>query len=121
VFSTLRPHRIARQAERDGTLRERIAICRAALLVVDGIGYLPVAPGGSNLFFQLVKRPVREERHDHDLGPAALPNGARCSAIPSSHRPARPAPPPRHRHLDRSPRRLRRSNQPDAVAPAAPR
>ncbi len=29
-------------------------LCRAALLVVDEIGYLPVVPGGGNLFFQLV-------------------------------------------------------------------
>ena len=27
---------------------------RAALLIVDEIGYLPVSPGGANLFFQLV-------------------------------------------------------------------
>ena len=40
---------------REGTLRERIRfLCRAALLVVDEIGYLPVMPGGGNLFFQLV-------------------------------------------------------------------
>jgi DNA replication protein DnaC len=29
-------------------------LSRAALLVVDEIGYLPVVPGGGNLFFQLV-------------------------------------------------------------------
>ena len=28
--------------------------CRSALLIVDEIGYLPVAHGGGNLFFQLV-------------------------------------------------------------------
>ncbi|MDX8450213.1 IS21-like element helper ATPase IstB [Mesorhizobium captivum] len=43
------------KAEREGQLRERIRyLCRASLLVVDEIGYLPVVPGGSNLFFQLV-------------------------------------------------------------------
>jgi DNA replication protein DnaC len=43
------------KAERDGELRERIRyLCRAALLVVDEIGYLPVTPSGANLFFQLV-------------------------------------------------------------------
>ena len=43
------------QAEREGTLRERIRfLCRSSLLVVDEIGYLPVTPGGGNLFFQLV-------------------------------------------------------------------
>jgi DNA replication protein DnaC len=34
--------------------------CRTALLIVDEIGYLPVTPGGGNLFFQLVN--VRYER-----------------------------------------------------------
>src|SRR3954465_11572252 len=43
------------KAEREGHLRERIRyLCRASLLVVDEIGYLPVIPGGGNLFFQLV-------------------------------------------------------------------
>lgn len=43
------------RAEREGTLRERIRfLCRASLFVVDEIGYLPVTPGGGNLFFQLV-------------------------------------------------------------------
>ena len=43
------------KAERDGLLREKIRYyCRFALLVVDEIGYLPVIPGGGNLFFQLV-------------------------------------------------------------------
>jgi DNA replication protein DnaC len=43
------------KAEREGTLRERIRFfCRSALLIVDEIGYLPVIPGGGNLFFQLV-------------------------------------------------------------------
>jgi DNA replication protein DnaC len=43
------------KAEREGTLRDRIRyLCRASLLVVDEIGYLPVTPGGGNLFFQLV-------------------------------------------------------------------
>ena len=56
VFSTL-ADLIASlaKAEREGALRERIRyLSRAALLVVDEIGYLPVVPGGGNLFFQLV-------------------------------------------------------------------
>ena len=49
------------KAEREGTLRERIRFfCRFALLIVDEIGYLPVVPGGGNLFFQLVN--ARYER-----------------------------------------------------------
>ena len=36
-------------------MREKIRFfCRFALLIVDEIGYLPVIPGGGNLFFQLV-------------------------------------------------------------------
>jgi DNA replication protein DnaC len=43
------------KAEREGRLREKIRFfCRAALLIVDEIGYLPVIQGGGNLFFQLV-------------------------------------------------------------------
>jgi DNA replication protein DnaC len=49
------------QAEREGTLRERIRfLCRASLLIVDEIGYLPVGAGAGNLFFQLVN--ARYER-----------------------------------------------------------
>jgi DNA replication protein DnaC len=49
------------RAEREGQLRERIRfLCRASLLIVDEIGYLPVIPGGGNLFFQLVN--ARYER-----------------------------------------------------------
>ncbi len=44
------------KAEREGTLREKIRFfCRFALLIVDEIGYLPVVPGGGNLFFHLVR------------------------------------------------------------------
>lgn len=49
------------KAEREGTLRERLRfLCRPQLLIVDEIGYLPVIPGGGNLFFQLVN--ARYER-----------------------------------------------------------
>jgi DNA replication protein DnaC len=49
------------KAEREGQLREKIRFfCRASLLIVDEIGYLPVIPGGGNLFFQLVN--ARYER-----------------------------------------------------------
>ena len=43
------------QAERAGSLKSRLRyINRVALLIVDEIGYLPIEPGGANLFFQLV-------------------------------------------------------------------
>lgn len=43
------------QAEREGRLAEKIRFyTRAALLIVDEIGYLPITSGGANLFFQLV-------------------------------------------------------------------
>ncbi|WP_426954246.1 IS21-like element helper ATPase IstB [Muricoccus radiodurans] len=49
------------RAEREWTLRERIRyLCRAALLIVDEIGYLPITAGNGNLFFQLVN--ARYER-----------------------------------------------------------
>ncbi|QIE48037.1 ATP-binding protein (plasmid) [Pseudohalocynthiibacter aestuariivivens] len=49
------------QAEREGRLAEKIRFyMRAALLIVDEIGYLPITPGGANLFFQLVN--ARYER-----------------------------------------------------------
>jgi DNA replication protein DnaC len=49
------------RAEREGTLRERIRfLCRASLLIVDEIGYLPVGASNGNLFFQLVN--ARYER-----------------------------------------------------------
>jgi DNA replication protein DnaC len=49
------------KAEREGRLRDKIRFfCRASLLIVDEIGYLPVVPDGGNLFFQLVN--ARYER-----------------------------------------------------------
>ena len=43
------------KAEREGTPARAIRfLCRSQLLIVDEIGYLPVIPGGGNLFFQLV-------------------------------------------------------------------
>jgi DNA replication protein DnaC len=49
------------KAEREGRLRDKIRFfCRAALLIVDEIGYLPVVPDGGSLFFQLVN--ARYER-----------------------------------------------------------
>ena len=43
------------RAEREGALRQKIRyFCRFSLLIVDEIGYLPVIPGGGNLFFQLI-------------------------------------------------------------------
>jgi hypothetical protein len=39
------------RSEREGRLQERIRFFgRPALLIVDEIGYLPVVPGGGNLF-----------------------------------------------------------------------
>jgi DNA replication protein DnaC len=43
------------RAEREGRLTEKIRfLARPSLLIVDEIGYLPITPGGANLFFQLV-------------------------------------------------------------------
>jgi len=49
------------KAEREGQVAQRIQfLMRPALLIVDEVGYLPLAPGGANLFFQLVN--ARYER-----------------------------------------------------------
>lgn len=43
------------KAEREGNLANRVRYFnRAALLIVDEVGYLPITPAGANLFFQLV-------------------------------------------------------------------
>ena len=43
------------KADREGRLAEKIRFyARAALLIIDEIGYLPIGAGGANLFFQLV-------------------------------------------------------------------
>jgi DNA replication protein DnaC len=52
------------KAEREGVLREKIRFFRRfALLIVDEIGYLPVTPGGGNLFFQLGNARYERIRH----------------------------------------------------------
>lgn len=43
------------KAQREGQLTQRLRfLTRSALLIIDEIGYLPLEPGGANLFFQLV-------------------------------------------------------------------
>ena len=43
------------RAERESRLVEKLRFySRAALLIIDEIGYLPISNGGANLFFQLV-------------------------------------------------------------------
>ncbi len=43
------------KAEREGNLANRVRYFnRAAVLIVDEVGYLPISPAGANLFFQLV-------------------------------------------------------------------
>ena len=74
------------KAEREGILRERIRFfCRFALLIVDEIGYLPVIPGGGNLFFQLVN--ARYEKGAMILtSNRGFAEWARSSVTPSSPR-----------------------------------
>ena len=62
------------RAEREGRLIEKIRFLgRSSLLIVDEIGYLPITPGGANLFFQLISR--RYER-----GPMILTSNQSFSA-----------------------------------------
>ena len=43
------------KAQREGDVTSRLRyLARPALLIVDELGYLPLEPGGANLFFQLV-------------------------------------------------------------------
>ncbi len=89
------------KAEREGALRERIRfLCRASLLVVDEIGYLPVTAGGGNLFFQLVNARY-EKGHDPDLEPGLRRMGRDIRQPRRRYRPLGPAPPPRRGHPDR--------------------
>jgi DNA replication protein DnaC len=71
-------------AEREGRLREKTRyFCRFSLLIVDDIGYLPVTPGGGNLFFQLVN--ARYEKGAMILtSNRGFASGARSSATLSS-------------------------------------
>ena len=89
------------KAEREGALREKIRfLCRVALLIVDEIGYLPVMPGGGNLFFQLVN--ARYEKGAMILtSNRGLPNGARFLVTPWSPRRFSTGSSPRHRYPDR--------------------
>ena len=68
------------KAEREGQLRERIRfLSRTSLLIVDEIGYLPVIPGGGNLFFQLVN--ARYERGGTDTGQSCCALSKRAQKI----------------------------------------
>ncbi|PJG45771.1 hypothetical protein CAF53_24110 [Sphingobium sp. LB126] len=89
------------KAEREGTLRERIRfLCRSALLVVDEIGYLPVTPGGGNLFFQLVN--ARYEKGAMILtSNRGFAEWGDVFGDPVVARAARPPPSPRGGHPDR--------------------
>ena len=128
------------KAEREGTLRERIRFyCRPALLIVDEIGYLPVVPGGGNLFFQLVN--ARYEKGAMILtsnrgfaewgeifgSPVVATALARPAAAPCHRRPDRrlelPAAPPRRpaaraRSPDQQPDLARRCRPQAARTPA---
>ena len=67
------------KAERDGSLREPLSfLCRPQLLIVDEIGYLPVVPGGGNLFFQLVNaRHEKGAEYSLRAAPASWPHQGR--------------------------------------------
>ncbi|WP_407180079.1 ATP-binding protein [Bradyrhizobium sp. STM 3562] len=82
------------KAEREGQPRERIRfLCPTSLLIVDEIGYLPVMPGGGNLFFQFVN--ARYERG------AMILTSDRGFAEWGGYGAVRSAPSPRRRHPDR--------------------
>jgi len=74
------------RAEREGRLLERIRFfARAALLIVDEIGYLPVVPGGGNLFFQLVSIRSTKGEDESPCRPISLYHSAPpCAVRPGS-------------------------------------
>ena len=81
------------QAEREGRLRDKIRFfCRAALLIVDEIGYLPVVPDGGSLFFQLVN--ARYERGAMILTSNRASPRRDLRRPGGRHRAPRPAPAP---------------------------
>ncbi len=92
---------ILAKAEREGSLRERIRfLCRSSLLVVDEISYLPVTPGGGNLFFQLVN--ARYEKGAMILlKPRLRRMGRGVRRSRRCNRPARPPAPSCRCHPDR--------------------
>ena len=107
------------KAEREGTLRERIRfLCRASLLVVDEIGYLPVTPGGGNLFFQLVNARYEKGAMILTSNRGFAEWGDIFGSPGRRHRAARPASASRRRRPDRrielphAPARRSRSREP---------
>jgi DNA replication protein DnaC len=90
------------KAEREGTFRERIRfLSRASLLVVDEIGYLPVTPGGGNLFFQLVNARYEKGAIDPDFKSWLRRVGRHLRQSGRCHRAARQTSASRRRHPDR--------------------
>jgi hypothetical protein len=72
------------RSEREGRLQERFRFfCRPALLVVDEIGYLPVATPAATCSSSS-SMPAMRRAPWFSLQAAALPNGARSSETPSS-------------------------------------
>ncbi len=62
------------RAEREGRLIEKTRfLSRNSLLIDDEIGYLPISPGGANLFFQLVNARYEKSAFAMGLGPMAAP------------------------------------------------
>jgi DNA replication protein DnaC len=90
------------QAEREGRLRDKIRFfCRAALLIVDEIGYLPVVPDGGSLFFQLVNARYERGAMILHVQPGLRRVGRDLRRPRGGHRPPRPPPAPRRGHPDR--------------------
>jgi DNA replication protein DnaC len=84
------------QAQREGRLRDKIRFfCRAALLIVDEIGYLPVVPNGGSRFFQLVNSRYEKGAMILTSKPGLRRVGRDLRRAGGRHRAPRPAPEPR--------------------------
>ena len=90
------------KAERQGQFAEKIRFfARAALLIVDKIGCVPITRSGTSLFFQIVNARNEKRRDDPRLEQKLCRMGRH---LLRSHRRRygrpRPAASPRHRHSD---------------------
>ena len=90
------------KAERQGRLAEKIRFfTRAALLVVDEIGYLPISKGGGKPVLPNRKCKIRKRRDDPYIEQKLRGMGRHLRRPRRRDGPPRPAPPPRRRRPNR--------------------
>ena len=81
------------KAEPEGRLADKLRFyARTALLIIDEIGYLPIAKGGGNLFFQLVS-----DRYEKGASYRLRGHTDRVPEHVRANAPITPPPPPKRR------------------------